>query len=168
MKKFFLTIFILLCLVSAANLQGCGQGCGGTETGNPACGEGIDETGPFSDETQTAAERILDSLCNKLTECFDSLTQSECQTGVLGTDQIDNELGLTEGSFSSYLEIINAERGETISADSDALNTCLSDIRILDCSDEGVQAAYSEADPDNFDNVENMVPAGIDSCEGVY
>lgn len=174
MKKYFL--ILLSILVFFTPIYGCGEG---TETGNPTAHHGDDDDdnddnndgeteSPAGDASLTGAEQILDALCDKLTECNASLLEIDCETGILGTGGLENDLGLTEGSYDTYEGIIYAEENEEISADSTALTSCLLDIDGLSCDDAGVQSAYDEADADNFDNVENMVPNGADSCEGVF
>lgn len=141
----------------------CGCGAGGTETGNPT-----DEDQPESADAGTVAQQILDQLCFKLTECFENLTIADCQTGILQSSQIDTELGLEQGSFDSYQEIINAEQVGDILPDNNDVTTCLIDIAALECDAANVVFAYDPNDEENFDNVENMVPEGENSCEGTY
>lgn len=166
MKKYLLILLSIFILFTP--IYGCGEG---TETGNPTAHTGDDDDDDAespADVSLTSSEQILEALCDKLTECYTSLTETDCETGIKATGGLENDIGLTEGSYSTYQDIIDAEENGEISADSDALSSCIADIGSSECGNTEVDSAYDSADADNFDDVENMVPDGTDSCEGVF
>ena len=177
--KPFLSLFILL---TAFFLHACsGDSCGGTDTGNPSCpsvadsgddgGSSSDDSGedsPVSTEAISPANQILDALCIKLNECFTGLSTVDCTAGILDMGNLEDNFGLTDGSYGIFEEIIDAENAGEITADATALTTCLTDISNLTCSSDTAQSAYDESAATDFDNVQNMIPTGSDSCGGVY
>lgn len=152
-------------LVLAAAASGCGA-CGGTETGN--CGSAHVASGSGSYGFPTSADTILYYTCTKLSDCHAGLAYEDCTIGVLGTTNIDVEIGMTGGAYPTYQDLIDDETAGKITADTTALNTCLNDIDTLNCTDGAVTGAWNSGSPSDFSNVETMFPAGAGSCPDVY
>lgn len=163
MKKLFYLLTIFLFLGSAFWLTSCGSG--GTETGNPT-NQGDD--GTTADFIELASSQILDALCAKLVECFETLELADCEVGVSESSDVHAEVGFEQDDYDTFDEVIDDEQAGNISFNADPLTNCLADIELLECSDSSVESAFNENSPDNFNNVGNMVPDGDDSCEGVF
>lgn len=182
--------FFIVIMFSCLAVTSCG--IGGTETGNPQPGaqeeggdtggdsggdsgddspSGGDEMGdnePQGAAAASSAEQILNSLCSKLVSCYETLTDTNCKSGMLEASNIDSELGLNEGAYTSYQAIIDAEVVGEIIVDTRSVAQCQTDIEALTCTDPSVVAAFDPDDADNFNDVFRMIPNGSDSCEGVY
>ena len=148
-------------ILAVAILPAVGPSCG-TETGNPT---GASQT---LSTPLTAAESIRDALCERLVECHSGLTVADCLAGVNAATNIDTELGLSAGVYSSYSAIITAERNVEITAASSPSAACTVLIDALECTDPAVQAAYDSGSPDDFSNVAPMIPGASGSCPDVY
>lgn len=141
-----------------------GASCPGTETGNPGNApsgeeEGVD--GSPADVSQSAIDDLIDTICQMVNLCEDSITTASCVEALNGQDgdQLGNEFGLPEGEFTTE-EIRTGLDDGSIIADSTSIGTCGGDISEVSCS--LVTASVSSHD---FSNVENFIP---DSCGGVF
>ncbi|MDO8519305.1 MAG: hypothetical protein Q7T11_03995 [Deltaproteobacteria bacterium] len=172
MKTIRLILILLMTLLWA-----CGDG--GTDTGNPTTGaddEGDsedsgdtgDDSQPVSDSQPLVATAILSSLCDKLTSCHESLSSEDCEVGILAVTGLEDAFGLSANSIGPFAEIATAENAGDITANTTEAAQCETDIAALNCSNAAVTSAYRTADPDNFEDIENMIPEGESSCEGVY
>ena len=146
-------------------VSGCAGGSS-TETGNPNLPG--DPGGSGGGTTRVAAAQvILDNICIKLTECFGSLSPSQCEAGVLPQTNLAARLGLPAG-FGSAQAILDAEAAKTINGHAPARDQCVADLSALSCSGSVVQGAYSAATPGDFSHVAGMLATASTSCAGTY
>lgn len=176
MKK--ISFILLILFLAIPFLTACGEG--GTDTGNPTTSSEGDtgDTGdsgsnggdnPVSaDATPTGAVQISVALCSVLTPCYTSLSETNCEAGVLAATNLVDEFGLSTADYADLQAVSSAEAASTIAPNSTLLTTCLDNIDALTCTNAGVLTAYNPSNPNNFENVEDMIPAGTDSCGGVY
>lgn len=171
MKYFFK--YLNLGLIIFLFLTGC-MNRGGTDTGNPSpessnpCAIKATSTKQEMLPDETGAAEILNVLCSKLTECFPDLTESACNEGLLGTTNIDTELGITEETVSSYQEIITLEAEAILQADSTSLDQCLTDLTSFSCEAEVISNSFNPSNSSDFSHVVTLIDAAFESCSVVY
>lgn len=106
-----------------------------------------------------AAGRLALKLCKEIVSCYGTLTLEECldpSVGLPSTNQIDDEIGLTEGTISSFQDVINGIDDGTYTVVIPAARICGSAISLLTCAE--LDYGYDPTDPLNFDNLENIFP----------
>lgn len=138
---------------------------------NLESGETVDFIGTVSDTaesdaTTNAAQLLVDAICSGLSGCNDEADFAECTSAILDTDQLVDEFfgddaGVDENSLS-MTEIAEGLDSGDFEADSDTLDTCLSDLAALSC--EELETGFDSSSPDNYENVENFIS---ESCAGV-
>ncbi|OFZ20243.1 MAG: hypothetical protein A2X94_15320 [Bdellovibrionales bacterium GWB1_55_8] len=138
------------------------QACGGTEGGNPALNS---ETPSAAD--QAATEALIGAICKKLSSCFPSADETTCRAAIPLSTDIDTEIGLPEG-FGTYDSIIQAEKNGSIVPNPTARNVCITDLGTLGCENAAVQSAYSDAAPDDYSSVFEIIPTGENSCIAIF
>ena len=155
MRNFVALPHLLLLLLAS--------GCGGTEAGNPAL------TSPATPNSTRiiAANEILREMCDKLTSCFPSLTDSSCRAGILASSGIDTKLGLPAG-FGTYQSIVQADTMGTLRVNIQPMMQCQVDVHNLSCASASVTSAYSAAAPSDFTHVSSLLSSSTASCSGVY
>ena len=163
MKKhlsLYLILFLVLIFASSCGL-------GGTDTGNPGdTGDTQDmPTSPNSSNTR-GIEYIISGLCSKLVSCHPTLDQSDCEEGLYVQSNIDTELGLGLNEYATLTDVLDAENAFELEYSATDLQSCLTGISALTCSSTALQTAYTQATPQNFNNVYRMIPTA--SCGMVY
>lgn len=141
----------------------------GTETGNPF----LDGEPSGGNDSQngliTLSEQVLNSSCEKLVNCYSSvLTKENCLTGLKLQVNFDTEFGLTDGVFSDFQAIIEAEAEEVLVASGPKVNQCRQDIENLLCSDNEVTSAFDTNFPSIFSSSYNLIPTGAGSCNDIF
>jgi len=129
-------------------------GCGGTETGNPA---GY----PDAPYVHYASE-LVDSMCVKLTECFDQLSLSDCRSQVEADPALPVLFGVQSLIPLTLVDLLFEP--DLLQADPGALNQCLSSIENLDCRDPGIEAVRFTNG--SMENLERMIPD--EGCPEVF
>jgi hypothetical protein len=142
----------------------------GTETGNPI----IDNlTGsPAQDDStniSSYSSSLVGTICTKLVSCHSSfLTLDNCLVGTKVQSNLDTELGLTDGDYSTYQDIIDAESNSSLTTNNTEAIQCLADISIFTCSDANVLNAFNAGSPTDFSNVYKIIPTGAGSCNDFF
>ncbi|MCJ8275694.1 MAG: hypothetical protein HRT44_10645 [Bdellovibrionales bacterium] len=111
----------------------------GTDTGNPGAtpesGEGFDNAiGVIDRPGDEVIPTLVDVICDRFTDCGTSTFKS-CKSSLYALDEIDTEIGLPEGAYSSLKEVHNAFTDEALKESPDDFNQCLADIQASSCSD---------------------------------
>jgi hypothetical protein len=132
------------------------MGCGGTETGNPV--------GPGGGGDGNAAKRLVQEICQQLTLCFgeeEEFTEEDCELALEGSETLGAAFGIEEEPTPGFDEVIDEVENSELSANEEALQECVEEIRSLTCED------LQEVEVDNeFRNVEQTIPEP--PCSGVF
>ena len=98
--------------------------------------------------------------------CFETLNYEDCLHALMGVTSIDSEVGVPEGEFQNFREMMLEEQAGHIIANQEEGHLCISEIESLDCESQAVQEAYDEFDTD-FNDVENIFSKST-ACEFVF
>jgi hypothetical protein len=115
----------------------------------------------------TAAKTLMTDLCSVVTRCHPEISEAQCETGLLGTGEIDYQVGLQRNTYQNFSAILQAEAGGVISGNQTAMNTCSVAVAKLQCSDPLVQAAYDPGSQ-SFAGLALMIPTTPGSCPAVF
>ncbi|MBU0505463.1 hypothetical protein KJ708_05690 [bacterium] len=128
--------------------------------------EGTSGTDP-DPEPDNAVTDIKEALCDEVTACISYVSDSLCLAGLNLLTNLTDEFGVTGSGTALTLEELElAVEAGTYTSDDTALAQCLTDIEDLSCSE--IQSAYSIYNPTNFDDLEDLIPSGTDTCGGVF
>lgn len=146
----FLLVFIVSCRLD------------GTDTGNPGT---PDMSSPTTD-VQTASEisEIIDASCSLLSQCEGSTLQ-ECKSKVFAQTNVDTELGLNPGDYTTMSSIHSAVLNGGLDPDASAHAQCLQDIDALSCAATEVIDAYDPGLTNPYAGLADMLPL---SCESIF
>ena len=132
------------------------MGCGGTETGNPV--------GPGGGGEGNAAIRLVQEICQQLTRCFGkekAFTEEDCELALEDSETLGAAFGIEEEPTPGFDEVIEGVQNSELSADEEAVEACVEEIRSLTCED------LQEVEIDNeFRKVEQVIPEP--PCSGVF
>jgi hypothetical protein len=136
--------------------------CGGTEAGNPKIQSTNTTAGPALDSLQ-----IQDAICNKLAQCYPTLSYSQCTSGIGPETNLPQAFGLSP-LFGTFSDMVTAENNGAIHPEPSRATACLSDINSISCIAPSATTSYSSATPSDFSNVINLIPTSGTSCAGVF
>jgi len=132
------------------------MGCGGTETGNPV--------GPGGGGEGNAAIRLVQEICQQLTRCFgveEGFTEEDCELAIADSETLGAAFGIEEEPTPGFDQIIEEVQNSELSANEEAVQECVEEIRSLTCED------LQEVEIDNeFRKVEQVIPEP--PCSGVF
>jgi hypothetical protein len=115
-----------------------------------------------------AAKTLLGKICAVVSSCHPQISIDDCQTGVLNTEGIETQLGITKGTTKLYSEIITAENNGLLRADVAAMNSCGAAIEQLSCNDSLVKDAYQPSASLPYAGIAFMIPTKAGSCPAVF
>lgn len=161
MKRIAVHCVALLCVGIA--VVGIG-GCGGTETGNPV--RGGEPSKPSTGYLENALVSLMDTLCEKLTECLQEVTETSCRTSVAESPTLAERLGADPRRYPTYLDLlVEVQQPSTnLAVDEDELKGCIGALRQLGCEDERLQAIEVGEDG-MLANLDPVIPE--EHCPGV-
>lgn len=117
----------------------------------------------------TQSGKILASqMCETLMKCHTSLTQEQCEKGILEASGIDFQIGLPKGLYGNLSQVINAEAMSALKGNLAATNSCSYALENLSCQDPSVQKAYDPLSPNPFAQVAAMIPTSPGSCPSIF
>jgi hypothetical protein len=111
------------------------------------------------------ASRLASTLCSRLTYCEPDLACDACLQGVLATNTLSDDLGLSAGmTLSGMMQAVGRGR---ITVNEEALNECLTGIEDLSCT--RVWPAWALRTPTSFRRIDSMLRgAPSASCRQVF
>jgi len=141
------------------------EGCGGTETGNPARGE--QPLKPGTGSPQNPLVSLMDTLCGKLTECLHQVTDTSCRVSVANSPTLGQRLGADPGLYPTFLDLlVEVQQPSTnLTIDEDEFKGCMNALGQLSCEDERLQA-IEVGDDGMLANLDLVIPE--DYCPGVF
>jgi hypothetical protein len=156
--RLFVAALLLLSMTACSN--GIGDAIGFTN--GKANGDGGSRN--YSDiPSDIASLRLLNAACSKIVECH-SPGPIYCDADFLQTNTVDTEIGASTG-YSNYSAIVAADFSMDITANETALNSCVSEVRDLDCEHPTVVSAYLHGQPSPYAGVADIFTP---VCSGVF
>lgn len=117
--------------------------------------------------TSLPSMKIVNSACSVIMKAHPELSTDQCLNGVLMTS-LSSSLGVNPDTLDPFRTLSAAEQFGAVTAASNPLNICLSDIQNLDPNSAQVKAAYNPASFDPFSGVGAMIPGNSNGCPEVY
>ena len=112
---------------------------------------------------------FVDTLCTRIHRCHGDLTCDSCRHAILAMKgRLHDEMGLPNTLPYSQLtvqEIVDRIEMGLVSVNPTALSTCLTGLQQTTCrslGDNGLTAT-----PVNYDNLEAILPQGVNTCQSV-
>lgn len=194
MSKFLKYWFLILVILISTILIHCGDGV--TETGNPtsvpSSEEPSSETKEFacdfcydSTETSTTSDTddegvdvlvsqplsetgtILFALCGKVNDCYEGLTEDlDCIEGVYEDENILSAFGVNTTLYQNLEEVQTAIDEESVSVNSDVLDSCETALTGLSCPDLENNDIFSEDTPSDYSSVYLIIPE--EECGSIF
>lgn len=154
----------LITLIFFTLLAGCG-----TDTGNPFHSgdsrSSAGDTWPIQIGEEPFSFSLAKTVCSKLSQCHADLTFSACTTHFYLIENIDTEVGLPEGTYSTINAIYDAEKNEEIVANTSASAACINDYNKLTCSDVEIVNSWI---PENSSPMLRFAESLPTSCINVF
>lgn len=110
------------------------------------------------------AKEFASKVCSKLISCNSILSTDECETGIRATSGIVEKLGLPPNAFSSFEDLILAEKAHLVIGTESSVNACAVAIQDLPCSNSNIINAFSPTSPAPFQGVSSLVASQASTC----
>lgn len=138
-----LVIFISCFLISCIRLPG-------TNTGNP----GNLTPGNAAHDPPTSldllSQSIIVNLCKTLIKCTSEIEVQNCYQSIEILPNMLWELGLNDGTFLTYQDLIRAESLSQISTNRNNFNDCMLSISQLECNSDLIIQSYQITEVNPF------------------
>ncbi len=170
MKK---SLIIILLFSISIVLSSCkeDENCG-TVAGNPfSCEPQASMPGSDNQLEPIVAEffstSLKKTLCRNIASCNDDLTVGDCEQMFSELNDLDDEIGLTQGLYARFSDIEVAESDDSIVANDNNGITCLYELNRVSCSDPLMENAFQSGLSIPLDGVEVLIDS-VESCKDVY
>ncbi|MBT4761956.1 MAG: hypothetical protein HOO06_09690 [Bdellovibrionaceae bacterium] len=164
-------INIVFMLFALQLLSSCDSNCG-TVTGNPfSCAKE-----KIPSHANTGSPIITDYFstslrsftCQRISTCHNNITATECNNEFLNITNIDTEIGLSSGVYTSFSDIQVAEQNNNISANVTQGNLCLTELNTITCENTLMQNAYDSTALSPLEGVAQLISQGTTSCQATF
>jgi len=122
----------------------------------------VEDTDTVSDDNE--GMQLVESICSRMNACVNDFDQTLCLVSILFTEQLHDEFGVS--STLAMQEIVEELDEGNLTASSSHFDDCVTDIAAVSCTD--IEDAYDSGTPDDFENLEDFIPTGSSSCEGIF
>ena len=154
---------LFICVVFL--LSSCSAFKCGTSTGNPFLCQ--DQPAEAIGDPFLISSKLRVELCSLLADCHSDLSAMNCKDHFGLLDNIDTEIGLTQGSFDQYSDIEEAELKKSITPNLEGFNLCLSGVQSLSCENPLVQKAFDPEKTNPISAVDELI-GSVDSCQMIF